>query len=68
VDFAVLGPVLPTPSHPGAKGIGWDTLAALLKDCTIPVYALGGLRAPDLTLAWERGAHGISMMRSVWKD
>jgi 8-oxo-dGTP diphosphatase len=66
VDFAVLGPVLPTPSHPGAIGIGWDALAALLKDSPLPVYALGGLKTSDLETAWDCGAHGVSMMRGAW--
>ena len=66
-DFVVLGPVLPTPSHPGAAGIGWDGLAMLLKDCPLPVYALGGLRPTDLETAWRCGAHGISMMRGAWR-
>jgi 8-oxo-dGTP diphosphatase len=65
-DFVVLGPVKPTPSHPGAPGIGWHAFAALLKDCTLPVYALGGLKPVDLETAWDRGAHGISMMRGAW--
>jgi 8-oxo-dGTP diphosphatase len=65
-DLVVLGPVRPTPSHPGAAGIGWNTVAALLKDCRVPVYALGGLKVPDLEKAWECGAHGISMMRGAW--
>jgi 8-oxo-dGTP diphosphatase len=65
-DFAVLGPVLPTPSHPGAAGIGWDRFAALLPDCTLPVYALGGLKVADLEVAQECGAHGISMQRGAW--
>ncbi len=67
-DFVVLGPVQPTPSHPGAVGIGWDRFATLLKDCRVPVYALGGLKSPDLEKAWECGAHGISMMRGAWPD
>jgi len=66
VDFAVLGPVLPTPSHPGAAGIGWDRFAALLPDCTLPVYALGGLKLADLETAQALGAHGISMQRGAW--
>jgi 8-oxo-dGTP diphosphatase len=65
-DFAVLGPVRPTPSHPGAAAIGWDALAALLKDNPLPVYALGGLAAADLHSAYRCGAHGISMMRGAW--
>jgi 8-oxo-dGTP diphosphatase len=66
VDFAVLGPVRPTPSHPGAPGIGWDAFAALVRDNPLPVYALGGLSPADLDAAYGRGAHGISMMRGVW--
>ncbi len=65
-DFAVLGPVLPTPSHPGSAGIGWDRFSALLKDCPLPVYALGGLGPLDLETACRCGAHGISMMRAAW--
>ena len=67
-DLAVLGPVLPTPTHPGAAGSGWGPFAALLKDCPLPVYALGGLRPTDLETAWQCGAHGISMMRGAWPD
>jgi 8-oxo-dGTP diphosphatase len=65
-DFVVLGPVAPTPTHPGAAGLGWARFAALLKDCPLPVYALGGLRPADLETAWRHGAHGISMMRGAW--
>jgi 8-oxo-dGTP diphosphatase len=67
VDFAVLGPVLPTPSHPGATGMGWDALAEFLRDGHLPAYALGGLHAADLERAWDCGAHGISMMRGAWR-
>lgn len=66
-DFAVLGPVKATPSHPGAPGMGWERFAALLRDCTLPVYALGGLQAADLEPAWRCGAHGVAMMRAAWR-
>ena len=65
-DFAVLGPVQPTPSHPGSAGVGWDGFAALLRDSPLPVYALGGMKPPDLETAWRCGAHGISMQRAAW--
>jgi 8-oxo-dGTP diphosphatase len=65
-DLAVLGPVAPTPTHPGAPGIGWERLAELVQDSPLPVYALGGLTALDLETAWRNGAHGISMMRGAW--
>jgi 8-oxo-dGTP diphosphatase len=66
-DFAVLGPVRPTPSHPGAAGMGWEAVAMLLRDNPLPVYALGGLSPADLDAAYACGAHGISMMRGAWK-
>ena len=65
-DFVVLGPLLPTPSHPGAPGLGWDRFKALIRDYPLPVYALGGMRPDDLSAAWQAGAHGVSMMRGAW--
>jgi 8-oxo-dGTP diphosphatase len=65
MDFAVLGSVLPTASHPGGSTLGWQKFAALIQNCAIPVYALGGLWHEDLTTAWEHGAHGIAIMRAM---
>lgn len=65
MDFAVLAPVLPTLSHPEFLTLGWRKFAALVRNCSIPVYALGGLRREDLTTAWEHGGHGIAMMRGI---
>jgi len=66
LDFTVLGPVLPTLSHPGASILGWRKFDLLTRNCSIPIFALGGLRAEDLTTAWEHGGHGIAMMRSIY--
>jgi 8-oxo-dGTP diphosphatase len=66
-DLAVLGPVLPTPTHPGAPALGWQRFAALVRDCPLPVYALGGMRHDDLDGAWRAGAHGMSMLRGAWE-
>lgn len=66
LDFAVLGPVRPTPSHPGAKTLGWNELARLTAGYQLPVYALGGLRVTDLEQAWICGAHGVAMVRGAW--
>lgn len=66
VDFVVLGPVLPTPSHADMPALGWNAFGDLIRDCTLPVYALGGLRGADLAAAWEHGAHGVAMVRGAW--
>lgn len=67
LDFAVLSPVLPTLSHPQASSLGWQGFAHLIKDCSLPVYALGGMQSQHLTAAWVAGAHGIAMQRAVWE-
>jgi 8-oxo-dGTP diphosphatase len=65
MDFVVLGPVLPTLSHPGCSPLGWRKFAAMVQGCSIPVYALGGLRKDDLAAACEQGAHGLALMRGI---
>lgn len=66
VDFVVLGPVLSTLSHPGLSPLGWRKFSTLVRDYSLPVYALGGLVHDDLPIALEQGGHGIAMMREVW--
>jgi 8-oxo-dGTP diphosphatase len=65
-DFALLSPVLPTQSHPGAPHLGWENFAAIVAGSTIPVYAMGGLKPEDSRTAWQHGAHGISLLRQAW--
>lgn len=65
-DFALLSPVLPTLSHPGAAHLGWEQFSAMLTDTGLPVYALGGLHHDDLITAQQHGAHGIALLRQAW--
>ncbi len=66
-DFAVLSPVLPTASHPGAPTLGWPRFAELVTHCPMPVFALGGLTEADLDLARRHGAHGIGLKGQAWR-
>jgi 8-oxo-dGTP diphosphatase len=65
-DYAFLGSVLPTASHPGQPGMGWESFGALVRDLPLPVYAIGGLGRDDLEKAWAHGAQGIAAIRSLW--
>jgi 8-oxo-dGTP diphosphatase len=65
-DFAVLGPVLPTPTHPDAMLLGWTGWRRLAADAHIPVFALGGLQPSDREQALISGAHGLAMVRGAW--
>jgi 8-oxo-dGTP diphosphatase len=65
-DFALLSPVLPTLTHPGAATLGWETFSRLAAASAIPVYGLGGLERADVALAQLHGAHGVALLRSAW--
>jgi 8-oxo-dGTP diphosphatase len=66
LDFAVLGPVKATASHPGAELLGWDGFRRIADSASIPVYAIGGMRPADLHEARRAGAHGLAMIRGSW--
>jgi 8-oxo-dGTP diphosphatase len=66
VDFAVLGPVAPTPTHPSAVPLGWDEFSHVAQASRVPVFALGGLTASDLRTAIDAGAHGVALRRGAW--
>ena len=67
IDFAVLGPVGATPTHPDAQPLGWEGFAALVRGSAVPVYALGGMAPDQLETAWRHGAQGIAMLRGSWQ-
>ncbi|MCQ8127431.1 Nudix family hydrolase [Methylomonas rivi] len=59
-DFAVLAPVLPTSTHPAAQALGWETMAGLIAQVNLPVFALGGLNLDDMDRVLHAGAQGIA--------
>lgn len=68
LDYALLGHVQPSASHPAQAPLGWEGLACQLAEAgpSLPVYALGGLDAADLARAHQQGAHGVALMRGAW--
>lgn len=66
LDYALLGPVKPTASHPGQPALGWSSFTELVRELPVPVFALGGLGWSDMTQARAAGAHGIAAIRACW--
>ena len=66
LDYALLGAVKPTASHPGQPALGWEAFANLVEKLPMPVFALGGLGIDDMLAAREAGAHGIAGIRGLW--
>ena len=65
-DYALLGPVKPTRSHPQTPALGWKEFASLARGASIPLYAVGGMRRADLEQAWRASAHGVAMISGSW--
>jgi len=65
-DFAVLGSLRPTASHPDAAPLGWDGFAAMRESVSLPIYAIGGLTPDDVVEARRHGAQGIAAIRGLW--
>jgi 8-oxo-dGTP diphosphatase len=68
LDYAVLGSVGPSASHPGAPGLGWTAWSELAAGAALPVYAIGGLDRADLAAAQTAGAHGVAVLSAAWRS
>lgn len=67
-DFAVLGPVFASRSHPGRSGLGWSRWAQMREGFALPVYAIGGLGPRHLPTARAHGAQGVAGISAYWSS
>ena len=66
VDYVGLGPVFPTPTKPDAADpIGLCGLRAGCRALTVPVVAIGGLRAGNVRDVLRAGADGIAVVSAI---
>lgn len=68
LDFAVLGSVFKTATHPEQTVLGWTGFSALARNAGLPVYAIGGLQPAQLPQAQSHGAQGIAGISAYWRD
>ena len=63
-DMALLSPVFATESHPEARPLGLEVLAAACQTAgKMPVYALGGVNLTNAASCIEAGAAGVAGIR-----
>ena len=68
-DFAFVGTLYETPSHPGRAGRGVEALAAASGVAPgLPVLAIGGLTVERTSAVLEAGAYGIAVIRGIWNE
>jgi thiamine-phosphate pyrophosphorylase len=66
-DYAFLGTIFPTPSHPGLAGMGLEGLtAALARLDSFPVIGIGGIHVSRVPSVLATGAYGVGVVRGVW--
>jgi len=65
-DYATLGHVLDTPSHPNKAPMGWHAFSQLVSAARLPVFGIGGLSIADLQQARQCGAQGIAGIGYWW--
>lgn len=65
-DWAVVGPLRATATHPGVAGIGWQAFEMLREQADLPIHAIGGMTPDDIAEARSHGAQGIAAIRALW--
>ena len=68
-DFVVFGPVFETPSKaPYGPPVGLEALRAAKQALTIPVLAIGGIKAHNLDQVARAGADGFAVISAILAD
>lgn len=67
-NYVVAGHIFDTLSHANLAGLGVDFLKHIVKNLTIPAYAIGGIDAQNIDLVRQSGANGAYMMREILKQ
>lgn len=65
-DFAVLGSVKKTLTHPDLEPMGWVRFNKLVNNSNLPIYSIGGMTNSDVLSSLEYGGIGIASQRAIW--
>jgi len=68
-DYVLLGHIFPTPSKSGlGKPVGLELLKIFCANFSIPIFALGGIRADRIASVLKTGAMGIAGVSLFQKE
>lgn len=68
LDGVLVSPVMPTPTHPGQSGLGWERAGQWVTGLPLACYLLGGVGPEDIGKARQHGAVGVAGVRAFWPD
>lgn len=65
-DFALLGTIWPSASHPGGPTAGITTIRSAAAH-GLPLIAIGGVTVERVAAAVASGAYGVAVISAVWE-
>ncbi len=66
-DFAFVGTVYGTPTHPDRAGDGEALVRSAVRTADgLPLLAIGGVSRERVESVLDAGAHGVAVIRGVW--
>jgi thiamine-phosphate diphosphorylase len=66
-DYAFLGTIYRTSSHPGVEGLGTAGFTeAVRRSGEVPVLAIGGIGSGNVREVMAAGAYGVAAIRGIW--
>lgn len=66
-NYAFVGTIFSTASHPGRTGIGVTEMAGILRAAPgIPMLGIGGVSVDRVRDVVRAGAHGVAVLGGVW--
>ena len=66
-DYAFLGTIFPSASHPGRRPAGLPLLERTAPGARIPVLAIGGVTPERAREVRAGGAYGVAVIRGIWE-
>jgi thiamine-phosphate pyrophosphorylase len=66
-DFITFGPIYSTPSKAAyGEPVGVERLREVCRAVSVPVFALGGIKADNVEEVLGAGAHGVALISAVF--
>lgn len=66
-NYAFVGTIFPTASHPRRAGIGVSEMAGIIRAAPgIPLLGIGGVSVAQVADVVRAGAHGVAVLGGVW--
>lgn len=65
-DYLGVGAVFPTGSKSDAEDVSYETLKAICEAVSIPVVAIGGITADNVSLLKDSGISGIAVISAIF--